>query len=394
MTKSFTITKNVDNGVRKAASLNTVADFAGTYEMSAETLLDGQAWPAEWVVEVVDETTGELSMTAQVGYYNEPMVIKAFVNVAQGAFAIPNMQNLGADIYGDINYFYIKDVTEDYDIADGASEKEYCTGVVEGAAIVFPELDIWAIGDPNDEDLGWWMLTYLNQFEILSDVDPNEGWSDFCTGTFEDGWGIAGFAEDPADYPWTVNIQRNDENPDLYRLDSPYISEDFPFGEYMDNKAGYIVFDVADPEFVKVLPDYFSGMMNGSQKLYFFNLEGIFSAMGYDKETIISALEGQGITAFSTFENGVVDVPNCRFDLKKPCGNAYVWQGQTGEDLSYLMQAKIFFDDWENSVNILAAGTAQGVEYYNLQGQRVANPASGQLLIKRTANGTIKTIVR
>lgn len=48
----------------------------------------------------------------------------------------------------------------------------------------------------------------------------------------------------------------------------------------------------------------------------------------------------------------------------------------------------------ESAVKSLIVDQTEGVEYFNLQGQRVADPEAGQLVIKRTPNGTIKTIFR
>lgn len=363
-----------------------LAKYEGTYILSANSLIQNPV-PSEWVVTVTDEATGELSIATDA--FGAIWSIKAFVNIAEGTFSIPNDQYLGRDSYGDQNWFYLKDVASDGNtIEDGKSNLAATVGVISGNTITFPELDIWAIGDYNDENLGWWMLTYANVFTIEG-AEEEGNWIDYGTATFEDGWMLPGMEESGADYPWTVTVQQSEDNVNLFRLQDPYIASDCPIAQY--GGAGQIVFDVADPTFVKVLPDFFSGIVNGSAKLYFFNLEGLFSSMGYDKATIQSEL-GSSVDAWSTFENGVVNIENCRFDVNRPNTKAYVWSNDADESLAYLMHGRIIFDS--SKVSTLAADAVEGVEFFNLQGQRIVNPEAGQLVIKRTANGTIKTIIR
>ncbi len=377
---------NAPVGMQKKAAakaFESIEDFAGAWELTCQPLLNNMSGILELYIEVTDAATGKLTLSG----WPQNFEVEATVDLQNKIFTIPNNQYLGKDSYGDTNYFYIKAVDSNYEIADGSANVEATYGEINGNNVIFPELDIWAIGDPNEEDLGWWFLSYTNQMSQPIQVDPNEGWESFGTATFEDGWTMAGFGYEASMYPWTVNISKSTEEVDLYRIDCPYTAADSP----VEGEAGYIVFDLSDPNFVRVLPDFFSGMRNGpTTKLYYFNIEGFLS--DYSAEDIKQQFADQ-ISEWSSFKDGIVNILNCRFDIQTPCTKLYVWQDQQNNSLEYLMKTKITFDNF-NGVNAINTADSNKVEFFNLQGMPVANPASGELVIKRTANGTVKTIIR
>lgn len=72
----------------------------------------------------------------------------------------------------------------------------------------------------------------------------------------------------------------------------------------------------------------------------------------------------------------------------------YRWQDENGNSLADQMVSKITFDLPPVSVGTIGAPEQNVVEFFNLQGMRVEKPAPGQILIKRTANGAMKTVIR
>lgn len=380
-------TQGVQPTLKRAGVFNNISDMAGAWEWAGQNLLDSNDPGGELTLTITNAATGE----ATISGFTQNMVLKATIDLAAGTVSIPNKQNLGRDNNGDINYFYLKDVKADGNLADGASAVAASVGTIEGNSIVFPEMDVWAFGDYNQENLGWWYLCYANTLTSLNfQGDPNEGWEDFGTATFEDGWIVPGSGENPADYAWTVDVQKSIETADLYRLDKPYIAEGSPFKS--SSKAGYIVFSIADPTFVQVLPKVYSGANNGTTKLNCFNIEGFYVAEGYTKDVIAEALPD---LKFSTYADGVVNVPNCRFNFAGATDKAYSWSTQDGTSLADKMVAKITIHKLAGIDNVSVNNDADApAEFFNLQGVRVANPQAGQLVIKRQGATVTKMIAR
>ena len=203
---------------QRAASFGSIADMAGAWEWSGQNLLTSNAPSGELTITITNATTG----AATISGFIQNFVLQATIDFAKGTVSIPNNQDLGRDSNGDKNYFYLKDVTADGNITDGLGSAAASVGKIEGTTIVFPELDVWAFGDYNQENLGWWYLCYANTLTSLEfQGDPNEGWEDFGTADFEDGWIMPGFEEDPSSAPWTVNVQKAPKQPTSIALTSP-----------------------------------------------------------------------------------------------------------------------------------------------------------------------------
>lgn len=373
------------NVAKRAEGITKVEDFAGVWELSCNTLLQGGSNLLELSIEVADAAAGELAIT---GWPGGNFVVPATVNLEAGIFSLPNNFYLGKDMNGDITYFYIKAADSEGTILDGAADVEGSYGEIEGNSVVFPTLDIWAIGDPNYEDFGWWLLSYTNQ--LSQPTDPDLGWEEYGTATFEDGWIMPAADLNPADLPWTVNISKSTEVEGQYRIDSPYLSEDCPLN---GGNKGYIVFNISDPDFALALPGFYSGFDNGTDNLYLFNLEGYYTSAGYASAIIKQAYEDD-IQNWSNYKDGVTTLYNCCFDISSTCSKMYRWQDENGNSLADQMVSKITFDLPPVSVGTIGAPEQNVVEFFNLQGMRVEKPAPGQILIKRTANGAMKTVIR
>lgn len=370
----------------KAGSFANVQAMAGEWELQYEGLLNGSSGTQIGTInlEVVNASAGTVSF--KIGNFS----IQATVDLSAKTFSIANKQLVGADSDGDI-YFYVKGADQAGNLLDGALSQAAEVGTIDGYTITFPEYDIWALGDFNAENLGWYLLGYGVTMTNTANVDPNEGWTNVGTGTFVDGFMAGGLGLMPADNPWTVNVQQNNENKSMYRLDQPYSSTNCPYVSSLNAQRGYIQFDISDPTFVAVLP-VFSGISNQGQRLYCTNLEGFYLDMGISKDDIIAGLGQQGVTEFSSYDaaTGTVKLLNCGFTMPGEEG-VYNWKDTTEEQQTGSFKFNIIP---QVGIDDIAVDQNAPIEYFNLQGVRIANPEKGQLVITRQGSKTSKTIVR
>lgn len=401
----------------KAAAASTVADMAGTYTYTFKWLLQGSTPAADLIVTVDDEATGAVSIAGFPQNYE----LKGTIDLAAGTLTIPNDQNLGADGNGDINYFYLKGADSAGNITDGKIAQAATVGEISGNKITFPTMDIWAIGDYNQESLGWWWLSYTNAMELQvpddPNVDPNEGWTSLGNATLQDGWVLPAFGIDQmAEENWyEVELQQNDADKSLYRLVDPYRGN-CPVVSYNTSTAkhGYIVFDISDPEHVVFMESEagFANSQMGVSKFYPFNSLGW--AVGYldvDANTIVDAIGDE--LDYTTYKDGIVTLSSTYGPLKDSEGNV-VGEGWTN-DACFGLQGEIYAGyTWTqqskpanmetriafpghalSGVNNVAVESDNApVEYFTIQGLRVAEPQSGSLVICRQGDKISKVIVK
>lgn len=371
----------------QSVGFTSLDEVNGDYTWNYYGLLNGDSGDLTGLVTltVTNAETGEVTIEGIFSASSTGLTgkITGTVDLAAGTLTVANKQDLGADSYGDQNYFYIKEIDEEGELVDGASSVESIQATISGKTFTFPEEYVFAVGDFNDENLGWWKLTAFNEFTEY--VEPDDlldltEWTEFSTATMTDGWIIpvltyqSGDYADPADFPLNVDVLQNKEDENLFALVNPYLkASGFP---QSSGSEGYIVLDLTDPEFVLVAPGVFSGYTNGSNRLFCINVESFYVGQGYSKEIIQTAL-GSSFPEWSTStidgDKTVVSIPNCRFNYPGATDKCYAWTNRADA-----MKATITINRSTSSVaNIAVEGSNAAPVYYNLQGVRVANPENG-----------------
>lgn len=287
---------------------STITDYSSDYTWSNGWLLTGNACNS-LSMNVDNAETGEVTITLPIQNFE----LKGTLDLTAGTLTIPNIQNLGVDSYGDTNYFYLKESDSEGNLNDGATDAEATVGTVNGATITFPAMDIWAVGDPNNEDLGWWVLSFRNVLTVKEpedpNKDPNEGWTSLGNAKFQDGWILPGFGFDQTNpqYISEVELQQNDENPNVYRLVNPY-KGNHPLAQYNTSTAtnGYIQFDVTDPDHVTfaTVDAGFAFSQAGISEFYCRNQLSYYVCGGYDADFVIEQLGDE--IPYTTFKDGVL----------------------------------------------------------------------------------------
>lgn len=252
------------------------------------------------------------------------------------------------------------------------------------------------------------LYSYIDLFDVeglepYTEIDLSAGWTTVGTATLEDAWitvsyvwsdGV-GIAPDEA--PITAELQQNDTEETLYRLVNPYYDPNWLLVETnTSTQTGYIVFDIADPDHVIVKAGYPAGYKNSNGEFYVFGMLGWQIKQFGDTwdpailPEIIEFMEEKG-QPFDTYADGVVSVNKSIFDINRKCETYYTWNGVEYTVSTITMH--IDDDDLSGLAEIEANDNAP-VEYFNLQGVRVDNPAAGQVVIKRQGTKATKTLVR
>lgn len=222
--------------------------------------------------------------------------------------------------------------------------------------------------------------------------EPMEwGYSEYTfTPSGSEGWTAAGEGEYTSDIfesllgltppTYKVEVERNEANPAIYRIVNPY-GAGYPYFQLADATAPagtdlYIVFDATDPEKVYFEPtniglDFGAGWWMGMCAGYYLEI--------YDsrhKEDLTRY--GKLADGVITFAEGAVFVTADHLDALGGQNNALY----TGA-----LQLVLPTSGAE-----MTTADSEEVEYFNLQGIPVANPAQGEPVIVRKAGSFTKAI--
>ena len=173
--------------------------------------------------------------------------------------------------------------------------------------------------------------------------------------------------------------------------------------------SGYIVFDVSDPDHV-IFSKTYAGFANenlGVTAFYTYNRLGYY-VENFPQYTVDYIISVQPMP-FTTYKDGVVTLSsylnnsgatvydaNYGSQLLPNGGNG--WYRQVDDNVVPVnMTTKIYFPGvYEAAVKQVEVDANENlpVEYFNLNGVKVLNPAKGQLVIKRQGSKVTKEIVR
>lgn len=259
---------------------------------------------------------------------------------------------------------------------------------------------IWAACTEEDPNT---MERYLNIYDLIVAERPEEEafdeeqegqWESVGTATFEDGWVFPAIKEWGAEHPMEVELQRNVEDANIYRLWRPYWNEDSPlFEKNKSQYEGQIVFDISDPDHVIFPPGMPAGFKDNSIGEFFVSnwLGWYMNYYQISKEEAIEKLKNGTHGVFDTFKDGVVSIGSSSiiWDVNSECRYGYSWT-------SMVQAAKIIFNDDIDSLPVIVpdCNDTDAPEYYNMQGVRVQDADAGQLLIKKSGNTVKKIIVK
>ena len=239
------------------------------------------------------------------------------------------------------------------------------------------------------------------EIEPLDEIQEGQ-WKTVGTAILEDAWITPSYNyEDgeqlvPSDHPITCELQQSVDNEHLYRLWRPFHDENWALASSNQSKyEGQIVYDISDPDHVVVKPGMPAGFKDANGDFYVYGSLGwqIWSfGSSYDADQhlqlIYDFMEEKG-QPFDTFKDGVVTINRSIFDVSAACSNAYTWQDNDYVVSKITMKTSGVADTFVADDNSNAP-----VEYFNLQGVRIQQPAAGQLVIKRKGSSVEKVLVK
>ena len=213
----------------------------------------------------------------------------------------------------------------------------------------------------------------------------------------------------PEVYTVTVPMQANSANEGEYRLVHPYMEY---FNNYLsqsleyDIMSDFLMFNVADPNKSFISPSatgiYFPTKSSGEIMM-------VYGSTNKMQGGSLASADVWGTLANGTLSFPEVVVPDGATSLDEgiaPLGwsqasfssesGAITYKNHTNPVVSPEI-CKIVSDGFAGIENVAADAEFDAnapVEYFNLQGIRVATPEAGQLLIKRQGNKATKVIIR
>lgn len=397
MTAEKVESSKIVNGMRKApAKAPAVDEIVGEYNWTLYMYLNNNSG---WMKGTIEIEKSQKSDSIIVSFAGWP--VYATYDATIGTISIPSNQFIEYNATNDIDVYFYHNRWND----DGKGNNFLDTPLeitVNGKNLIFDEFDNVVVGKAN---VGYFLFAGNNEAVKNVPFDMSGTWEEVGVATFSDGWILSGMgmtvAEVEENFAYEVLLERRKED-GLYRLYDPYHEPSSPFVEYdmnLSSTPGYIVLDLSDPEFVTVIPSIYSGMTDvdseGVQTDYYnSNLEAYYSITGgYDKAEILAAgVLGNTISNYDA-ETGTVMIYNCCFGDQDSPDTPYTWTDQSGNSLE--MTAKIVCDGLKNSgISNVAVDANAPVEYYNLQGVKVANPSNGGVYIRRQGDKATKVLVK
>lgn len=219
---------------------------------------------------------------------------------------------------------------------------------------------------------------------FFGDFESDDNWKSLGTGQFTEGIYAANY-DDIDNETFDVEVQESKTQPGRYRIVNPYsnhsILGDGTLAATEHGHAHYIYIDatVADRVFVEASPIGLDGPFGHAAV----NSYGAKYA-GTDVE---EQAKSSGFYGTYDADTRTISYPDNKILLGE---KGY----QNGVFLAGNSDTKLVLPEIAGVDGIAVDNTNAPVEYYNLQGVRVSNPAAGQLVIKRRGSEVTKMIVR
>jgi len=268
------------------------------------------------------------------------------------------------------------------DLTTFCYQYDYCISSMVDDVIYFPAGNIAYRFPDSDPDYGLdkWMRSnrIWRGYLALEGAEPGqqpEYWQSIGTGKFFDG-----MVETYLNYSYEpeyreVEVEEFKSIPGIYRLHRPW--------GHIWPVCGDLLIDVSDPEYGRV-PLINTGLTSDMGVLWI-----VSYTYNYDKETMMSSLP-EKVISFDAAK-GLVTFPKASIVFNFPDSD----YPTSFYDNNLSEESYFYLPGFSGIDRVSADGSADApVEYYNLQGIRVSEPAKGQLLIRRQGDKVTKEVIK
>ncbi|MDE6311643.1 MAG: hypothetical protein K2L96_07510 [Muribaculaceae bacterium] len=313
-------------------------------------------------ISIDDEATGAISLT--LGLPGNSVLSGTF-NTATGELSIPNMQYLGKDNDGPV-YFYYKEIDEQDEMKEGASSIEAATAYYTNGEFTFDSDIIWAIGDPDNEEVSWYVLCMSNVFSSITAQNSSTFRENIVYPMFSGG------QENTQDLETEVRQTADNVIAIVDPFRATYILKKY------ESKSPNMVLDITDPANVLVKQQS-TGLWTEAEGVIYYYSNSWYKEEHETDEVFIPIVMYKDESG-----NVTITFPN----------NSVSLYGSTTQVASNgsLFPSVLKYTVADSGVGSVAVEDGEGaVSYYNLQGARLEKPTRGILI--RVHGGKAEKIV-
>lgn len=272
--------------------------------------------------------------------------------------------------------------TEDwgYDKAQFLEEMDYCNITMQDDIITFPAgcaMFMWPDAVSGYSQPGEWMISNdeFKGYLALPGVEPPSDWKTIGTGRLCDGFVHTFFNKDPTPNIIDVEVQEHKELERYYRVIKPFTG--------IDPDCGDLYIDMYRPDFgfIEVQDIDMLDSNMGWAWILSVSSNGTYQTL----EDFLA--DGKGDVNV-TMENGRINIPahSVLFYFPQYSQNSLY-------DNKYASDSYLELPATDSAPDITVTEDFPA-EYFNLQGQRLAAPQPGQLIIVRQGNKCTKQIFK
>lgn len=237
------------------------------------------------------------------------------------------------------------------------------------------KIALWA--DFDGEPL---FLTVFESFKLQGE----SLWTNLGVGKYKDNLVAAVYEMTADDVPEVeVNVYEKTNSPGIYKVQDAW--KEFYWGD------GDLEIDLTDPDFGFIY-DLNTGVVYDESKgsIWLFGTTYYYFENGYDKESWIAQ--------YGT-ENYIISLDKATNRIILRNGAACFWYPESGDNQAWLRGSfhgyvQLPTQSAIDNVAVDAADENAPVEYYNLQGVKLANPEAGQVVIRRQGSKVSKIFVK
>lgn len=257
-----------------------------------------------------------------------------------------------------------------------------CAATRAGNTIYIPQP---TMGTTCDHAIEAWDPSYPAIITLPDGFEADAAnWEVIGTATLADGWILPGWDDDngnslvPEEHPVACEVAMNQDNPNLIAIISPFRNPDYElYTENLSASNVRIVFDVTDPEFVTMQPQ-FSGFIarRDNDIMPFFITDGgtYLLANGRTREQVIAGGHN------ATYVDNVITIPSPLWGTAID-DTGKIWNNYKASVITIGQGGK----------HDIAVDYNEGeVHFFNLQGVEITNPQHGQIYIRRSGSTATK----